>query len=223
MSRTRNYNNWIFQQYSKYVGNSVMDVGCGHGTFVDFIKNKRNVLLIETSQNAISGLKRKYKKMKNISILNADLSSDFACSKIKKEKLDTIICLNVLEHIKNDNKTIKNFRRCLSVGGKLILFVPASKLLYGSLDKNLGHYRRYNRPEINKMLEKNGFKILKSKYINLIGFFSWFLYSRILRKKTVKVDRILLYDKLFVPIASMIEKCIQPPFGQSLLVIAEAN
>jgi 2-polyprenyl-3-methyl-5-hydroxy-6-metoxy-1,4-benzoquinol methylase len=223
MARTKNYNNWIFNQYKKFLGNTIMDVGCGHGTFVDFIKERKKILLTEVSPEAVARLRRKYKKNKNISILKLDLSKDGSASKMKKRKADTIVCLNVLEHVREDSALIKNARKVIRPKGKLVLYVPAKKFLFGTLDINLGHFRRYEKRGLETMLAKNGFKVIMSKYVNLIGVLSWFLYSRILKRKKVKAERILFYDRWFVPFLSIAEKIIPIPIGQSLLIIAEAK
>lgn len=220
MAKTKNYNKWVYSQYKDYVGNSVIDIGCGYGTFVDFIKDKKRIILVEVSRGTINRLRNKYKNNKNISIINHDMSK----SPLNlAEKVDSVICLNVLEHIKDDRATIGNIRRSLKTRGKLILYVPAKKFLYGSLDDNLGHYRRYEKRELEKMLVGNKFRIVKSRFMNSLGLFSWYLYSRVLKSAKVKEERILLYDKLFIPLLSKLENIINPPFGQSLLIIAEAK
>jgi len=221
MARARNYNKWVFDQYKDYVGDSAIDLGSGFGTFVDFIKEKKSISLIEISDEAIDRLKYKYKNHNNIKIIKHDLSKSAPLQ--FQSAMDTAICLNVLEHVKDDESMIKNIRQCLEHKGKLILYVPAVKALFGSLDSNLGHYRRYKKAELEQMLGRNGFKIIKSRYMNFLGAFTWFLYSRILKRDKVKEKRILFYDKWFIPLISRIENLINPPIGQSLLIIAEAN
>jgi 2-polyprenyl-3-methyl-5-hydroxy-6-metoxy-1,4-benzoquinol methylase len=223
MARTTNYNKWIFNMYREYVGNSVLDIGAGLGTFVDFIKHGRAITILETSTQAIRKLRTKYKRLKNIEVIKGDLSSPISHlpSLISKKKINTVICLNTLEHVKNDKTMLANIRRCLRPKGKLILYVPALKALFGTLDINLGHVRRYSKSELERMLKRCGFKIIESRYVNFIGLFSWFLYSRILKRKRVKEKRLLFYDKWFILALSKIERLIPPPFGQSLFVVAE--
>jgi len=225
MARTKNYNKWVFNMYKQYVGNSVLDIGAGLGTFVDFIKHGRAITILETSTQAIKKLKKKYRGLKNIEVINGDLSSSISHlpSLLNKKKINTVICLNTLEHVKNDKLMLANIRRCLRPRGKLILYVPALKALFGTLDINLGHVRRYSKSELKRTLKTCGFKIIKSRYVNFIGLFSWFLYSRILKRKRVKEKRLLFYDKWFIPILSKIEGIIAPPVGQSLFIVAETK
>ena len=220
MAKTKNYIKWIYDQYKDHIGNSVMDIGCGYGTFVDFIKDKKRIILVEVSRDMIDRLKRKYRKNGNIRVVKHDIS----ISPLKlAHKVDSVVCLNVLEHIKDDRSAIRNIRKNLKKNGKLILYVPAKRFLYGTLDDNLGHYRRYEKGSLEEMLISNKFRIIKSRYMNILGLLSWYLYGRILKSPKVKEKRILLYDKLFIPILSRIEDLINPPSGQSLLIIAEAK
>lgn len=222
MARTDNYNRWIFKQYKDHVGNSIMDIGCGYGTFVNFIKDKKRIFLLETSSKMIGMLKHKFRDYKNIKVIRHDLSKSRPHI-IKGGSISSAICLNVMEHVKNDELMIKNIRQCLRTKGKLILYVPALKVLYGTLDIKLGHYRRYDKRQLENMLKHNGFRIIKSRYMNFLGFFSWFLYSRILKRGKVKEKRIMFYDKWLIPLISKFEDFVNPHFGQSLLVIAEAK
>lgn len=222
MAKTENYNRWIFSQYKNYLGNSILDIGAGIGTFAEFIKRKKKITLLEISDDAIKKLKNKFKGLRNIKVIKGDLSKSASIKEMLKRKIDTVICLNTLEHVKNDIAMIRNIRKCLKLKGKLILYVPALKALFGTLDINVGHYRRYQKKEIEAALKKNRFCILKSKYVNSAGVLSWFLYSRILKRDKVKEKRILFYDKIFIPILSTLENIFPPPAGQSLLIIAEA-
>jgi len=221
MMRTTNYNNWVFGMFEKYVGKRIVDIGSGYGTFINYIKDREYLISIEPSKDCYEHLKKTFSDNKNISIINGDLNDDIA-KELSAKNIDTVICLNVLEHIENDRKTIQNINKCLKPGGKFILYVPALSFIYGTLDESLGHYRRYNKKTLEKMIESNGFKIISSRYMNFLGAFSWFVYSKILRKRMPAEKRIIFYDKYLVPLLSMIESIVRMPFGQSLLMICEA-
>lgn len=221
MSKTINYNNWVFGMYQEFIGNNILDIGSGHGTFIRYIKDKKHITCIEPSSDEFESLKRAFAGLSNISIINGDFNSPEVLNKVKKTQIDTIICLNVLEHIEDDMNTLKNIHSILNPGGKLILYIPALKALYGTMDEALHHFRRYNKKDLEEMLSAAGFKILKIRYMNFLGIFTWFLYSRILKKKMPSVKRLLFYDKYLVPIISAIERLIEIPFGQSILVVCE--
>lgn len=114
-------------------------------------------------------------------------------------------------------------KHILEVGcgiGNLLLFVPAIKWLFGSLDENLNHYRRYQKSTLKKDLENVGFQIEKIFLHNFFGIFGWFINGKILKRKTFPILQPILYDKL-VPVLAKIEKYIEPPIGMSLGVIAK--
>ncbi len=136
------------------------------------------------------------------------------------KKFDTIVCVNVLEHIKDDEKALANMFRLLSPKGNLLLFVPALSQLYGALDKQLGHFRRYTKNMLSKKILKAGFQIKKISYSNFFGIFGWYLNSRILKRKRFSILQPLIFDK-FVPLISRTESLLELPIGMSLFLVAE--
>jgi SAM-dependent methyltransferase len=133
--------------------------------------------------------------------------------------LDSVICLNVLEHVERDEEALRSFHQSLQTGGKLILLVPAGKSLFGSLDVSFKHCRRYDRQELFEKLTRAGFKVKQLRYFNFIGCVGWYLNGKIFRRKTLPAIQLRLFDWL-VPLFKLEEK-IGIPFGVSLIAIAE--
>jgi SAM-dependent methyltransferase len=222
MTKTTNYNNWVFSMYKDYVGKRILDIGSGYGTFINFVSDREYVAAIEPSEECYKYLTAEFSKNKHIDIFKSDVNDPATLRTLREKKIDTVICLNVLEHIEDDKKVLRNINGLLVPGGKFILFVPALRAIYGTLDEALGHYRRYDKKELELMLEEAGFKIVKSRYVNFTGAFSWFLYSRVLKAKSPAEKRIIFYDRFVVPVVSLIENFIRLPFGQSILIIARS-
>jgi 2-polyprenyl-3-methyl-5-hydroxy-6-metoxy-1,4-benzoquinol methylase len=222
MTKTTNYNNWIFSMYKDFVGKRILDIGSGYGTFINFVSDREYVAAIEPSDECYKYLSEEFSKNKHIDIFKSDVNDPATLGMLREKRIDTVICLNVLEHIEDDKKVLRNIKGLLVPGGKFILFVPALHAIYGTLDEALGHYRRYDKKELEFMLEEAGFKIVKSRYLNFTGAFSWFLYSRILKAKSPAEKRIIFYDKFIVPVVAMIENLVRLPFGQSILIIARS-
>ncbi len=222
MAQTKNYNNWLFRMFKDFIGHRILDIGSGYGTFINYFKDREQVISVEPSTDGYEYMKRSFKDNRNIYLIKGDFNDEKVLNEVCSKDIDTVICLNVLEHIENDGKTIGNVRKCLKTGGRLILYVPALSFIYGTLDEALGHYRRYDKKGLEEMLKTSGFKIVKSRYVNFIGVFSWFLYSRIKKARIPAEKRILFYDRFVVPFVSLIENMISLPFGQSLLIIGEA-
>ncbi len=136
------------------------------------------------------------------------------------QKVDSIVCLNVLEHIKDDRKALANMNKKLKKGGRLNLLVPSHMFFYGTLDKNLGHWRRYNKKGLSTKLKKAGFNLVDIRYINPIAGLGWFVNARVLKREAVSSGNIKIFTFLVKPII-FLEKFIRVPFGLSVYAIAE--
>ena len=131
------------------------------------------------------------------------------------------MCLNVLEHIEDHENTLRDFHAVLQPGGRLALLVPAMKALYGTLDMNLDHFRRYEREELRQMATAAGFTVEKIRFMNQPGVFAWWLNSRVLKRKILPTGQ-LNAVRWVMPILRSEEKR-DPSFGMSLLVLARKN
>jgi SAM-dependent methyltransferase len=131
------------------------------------------------------------------------------------------VCLNVLEHIEDDRQALRGMASILGPGGVIVLLVPAFPALYGPIDSNLGHYRRYSRGAIATLADSTGLRIRKVHYVNAVGFFGWWVNSHILRRGAQSERQIEIFDRYLVPLLSRLEGMVPPPFGQSLFVVLE--
>ena len=134
---------------------------------------------------------------------------------------DTIVCINVLEHVEDDVAALDNMFSILTEEGKLILLVPAFQFMYGTIDRLVGHYRRYSKRDIETKLVTAGFYVKSISYMNCIAPFGWFLNNRILKKQEESPYQVVFYDRFVVPWLRKIEQIFIPPFGLSLVVVGE--
>ena len=132
--------------------------------------------------------------------------------------MDTIVCLNVLEHIKDDDQALCNMNDILCKGGRLILLLPNIRFLYGKFDRALDHFRRYNKRSLSHKLKRSGFAVNRSFYINFLGIFGWFFYTNILKGGKFNSGDMKLYDKLF-PLFYFSDKLMKPFTGLSIICI----
>lgn len=218
MEKAVNYNNWLFNDFNKYIGRRVLDVGGGLGVHTQRLIGREKVITVEIIPELTAYLKNKFKD-KGVTVIQGDICDRSLVADIKPQNIDTILCLNVLEHIRDDKLALQNMFDCLAPGGHLILFVPAIQFLFGITDIAQNHFRRYNKNRLEAMLKNTGFSIVDSYYVNMVGALAWFLHSKVLKKRLIPAKNILLYDKLLVPIISIFENIIHPPFGQSLLMV----
>ena len=195
---------------------NVCEVGPGHGVICDrYIKLSRKISLYEQSKKLFKFLKKKYKLNPKISVYNKNLKSS-------KKKYDTILYLDVLEHIKQPKKELKNVFRSLKKQGKLILSLPAYQHLFSQFDKDVGHYRRYT---LKKFLsEMGGIKHsgLKYYYIDTIGYFLS-LTAKIFLKKNYKsnFDKKIKIWNYLIYISKILDFITMYSFGKTLIIIVQ--
>ena len=134
---------------------------------------------------------------------------------------DSIIYINVLEHIEDDRHELSLIHGALKEGGKCILFVPALQALYGNFDRKLGHYRRYAKADLEQKCVEAGFKIRKSTYFDFAGVLPWFVKYRLLKSEDIGGGAVELYDRLVVPVFKRIEAVVRVPIGKNILLIGE--
>jgi 2-polyprenyl-3-methyl-5-hydroxy-6-metoxy-1,4-benzoquinol methylase len=221
LSKRYNYNRWIYDNIHHFIGEDILEVGAGIGNITDFIILKNNLTLIDINQNYIDYLNSKYsfRDKLNFDALNVDIQN-IKSSHLATKNFDTIICLNILEHLENDRAAIENMSYLLRPKGRLIILVPALKTLYGSMDIAFEHYRRYNKKELRSLIHGQNLQEIKFHYLNFFGLLGWFFNGRILKKKELPEKQTKLFDQL-VPFLSFAEKIIKPPLGQSLILVAQ--
>jgi SAM-dependent methyltransferase len=210
---------------SKIKGKHVLDIGCGSGLLLSLLKKKGisalgiepNERLIQLARRMDPGIDIIQEKAENINRIT--------------DKFDTITMVDVLEHIQEDKNQLRKAHALLETGENIILVVPALKFLYGKRDINNGHYRRYSKKEIVAKLEDSGFKVIQSRYWNLLGFFPYFFYEKVLKKefntklrtKNQKNYLARLFSKALNAWFKHIENPIDFHFGLSLICVARKD
>lgn len=210
------YNNWLFSFVSPYLSGNILEIGGGIGNFTSLLLNNGRIVSIDIKSEYLPKIKKATKERARVGFGDIEKSKYF----FGQEKFDSAICLNVLEHINDHKRALKNMYKLLKKGGYLCLLVPAHYSLFGKMDENLGHYRRYSKNNLKTLVRKTGFEVIITKYLNPAGGLGWFLNSRILKREIVSSKQIRLFDWLARPFL-LLEKYYDPPFGLSVLIIAK--
>lgn len=206
-----NYNEYVFSNIYKNFGNfPQLDFGCGFGTFIKYINEvyDEKVLGYEINELAIKTLRNR-----NIELITNIESYT--------SKFETIISMNVLEHVEDDLFIMKQFYKLLKPGGILILYLPHSNFLWSNLDELVDHHRRYTKKDLIFKLEKAGFKISKVKYFDFIGSIVITLSKLLNLKLNFSKKRLLFYDKYFFKYLKFLDIIFQNLFGKNILIVAE--
>ncbi|MBV2137952.1 MAG: class I SAM-dependent methyltransferase [Candidatus Thiodiazotropha sp. (ex Ctena orbiculata)] len=217
MSFAVNYHKWILAEFYPYLGNRVAEVGAGTGTF--------SRLLLETQIGHLSAFEP---SLNMYPLLEEALCEDqrgvainsFFAGNSDAEGFDSILYLNVLEHIEDDLSEIANAHAALKQNGHLLIFVPALPWLYSELDKQVGHFRRYVKRELVKITRKQGFKIIKARYFDIAGILPWYV-NFVLLRNSIDSGSVSLYDRVVVPLARPLERVLPPPIGKNVLLVAQ--
>ncbi len=212
-------NAWMFHEILPYIGQRVLEVGSGIGTFSRELSTRDLLVCLDIEASYIVELSTLFRLLPNVRCLSLDASSPEILT-LRTYRFDTVICLNVLEHIRDDLLTLRHFSRLLTPKGRLILLVPAHGCLYGSLDKAISHFRRYSQSEIMSKLSETGFRVKRLFAVNLLGIPGWFLNGRILKRTLLPVWQLGIYERL-VPAFRVVEALLGKRFGLSWIAIAE--
>ena len=218
MEPALNYTKWIIRLINGFIGDRILEIGAGIGNTTRFLKEKTSVVVLDKDNKCVELLNTKFGNFENIEVIAGDIS-DESMIYLKKHKFDTVLCINTLEHIEDDVKALNNMYNILESGGVIILVVPAMDFVYGTMDKIVGHFRRYTKNTLKNKVQGTGFKIEKQIYFNSIGLIGWYLNNKLLKISRQSKSQIFIFDRIIVPVLSRVENIIRPLFGQSLLCI----
>ena len=222
MSQAKNYFAWQHSLIQQELGPRVLEVGCGIGNFTAKLLERDAVIAVDVESDCIARLKQRFPDQPNLDAFACDvLSPEFR--ELSSFHADSAVIVNVLEHVEDDAAALEAVASVLTPGGVIVLLVPAFEALYGPIDKNLGHHRRYSPRAICQLAEQAGLHIQKLHYMNSIGFFGWWINAHILKREAQSEAQIRIFDRYVVPPMSTMERWVHPPFGQSLLAVLKIH
>ena len=210
------YNQWIVDHVAPWTGRRLLEVGAGTGNLTSYFTDREEVLALDLDPAFAQVLRDRLGHLPNIRVLVADATAPL--DPIVGQTFDSILCVNVLEHIPEEATALRRFHEHLTPGGTLLLLVPAHPWLYGEVDRLAGHCRRYRRRELGERLRENGFEVVKIRYFNMLGALGWWVNVRLLRRRLLPELQMGLLNRL-VPLLRL-EDRISPPFGLSLIAVA---
>ena len=219
MARLEPYNRWLVSRFEKAVGRRVLEIGAGFGNITKHLKGRELVVASDLDPVALEHLKGTFRDDRGVRIASYRFPLDpAALAEIRAARIDTIVCLNVLEHIEDDRATLADMYSLLEPGGRLVLLVPAFQRLYCSLDVHLRHFRRYEKDDLAQKVREAGFTLDDLRFVNRPGILGWWLNGKVLRRRVLPRGQLLAF-KFLMPLLRREEK--RPPSaGLSLIAIA---
>ena len=215
MAEAVNYNTFIASMVNEHcqTAKHIVDFGAGIGTFTAYLhKQNKHVVAVEpddTHRRHLSLL-----GIKNVINLN----------QVQDGWADAIYSLNVLEHIEDDDLILRQLCSKLNKSAKILIYVPAFQILYSSMDKKVGHFRRYSGAGLTEKMRKSGFEILDSRYVDSLGFLAALVYKYCgNREGDLNETTLKIYDRIVFPVSRFLDSLTSHLFGKNLLVIAKKN
>lgn len=216
------YNAWICERVSDAIGERVLEVGSGIGNIIAELLARKDVKSVVATDLSASSLATLHDRLGEDERLSCEVwnAEDPPTPELLNAKFDTIICSNVLEHIENHEQALRHMKQLLKPNGKLVLLVPSNPLIFSGLDEDLGHFRRYTKSEIRRVMDASGFHIQRLFPHNLVGALGWAWAGKICKRRTLRASDTKTFDKL-VPFLKVIDPLLTiPAGGVSLIAIA---
>ncbi len=217
------YYDWTLSLFGDHFQGPAADAGAGVGHFSEILSRKTSPLLVlEGGQENIQQLSVRFRGRDDVTVMDCDLTR--CRDQLASHGVRSIFTLDVLEHLPDDAAVLKQFHDALPRGGHLYIKVPALQWLYGPVDEASGHYRRYTKAQLRRVVEGAGFKVERCHYMNLAGVAPYFLKSRILKRsenfsRTFSIKQIQRIQRA-IPYLRMLDRLTGPVLGLSVICVA---
>lgn len=211
------YRKYQYDLIEPYVGRSMLELGSGLGDFSEQFLNRLDYLAVsDNDAYCLAELASRYAARTDVEVLELALPCEI---KIRRQ-VDTVVMMNVLEHVNDDVSALRDLAACVEVGGHLVIWVPGYQRLYGDFDRLVGHCRRYSPVTLRAAVEAAGLTVRVCRPVNFLGGLAWWLAVRRLGVGHASGGLVSLYDATVVPATRLLERVFHPPFGQSVLCVA---
>lgn len=219
LSSAPRFNAWMADTIRPWLGPRVLEIGAGIGNLTRvLIAGRACYIAADFDEEHLARLRIRFQHRPRVRICHCDLSDPRTFEPFAGQ-MDSVVCLNVLEHVEDDALALRNIRSALRPGGLAIVLVPHGQELFGSLDAALGHFRRYSHQELRARMEAGGFRIRHMLDFNRVSRPAWYVNGKLLQRRTISLFQIKLFDRL-VWLWRRIDSLLPWP-PTSIIVIAE--
>ncbi|HEX9697995.1 MAG TPA: bifunctional glycosyltransferase/class I SAM-dependent methyltransferase [Acidobacteriota bacterium] len=214
------YHRFLWDAVADHAGDRILEAGSGIGNISQFFLQRPHVWLTDVDETFLRNLRSRFESRPNVEVRRLDLTRPLGpdnCEDLRG-RADTAVAFNVVEHLEDDLQAFRTLAEALEPGGHLLVVIPAGPALYGALDEELGHIRRYRRADLEAVIAEAGFDIVSTTRANAIGALGWWLNGRLLRRRHIPRFQ-ARFNNLLVPLLR-VERALRVPFGLSLVVVA---
>jgi SAM-dependent methyltransferase len=213
----RNYRKYEYDTIAPHVGRSLLEIGSGLGHFSEQFAGRLDYLAVsDNDPYCVGELRKRYADSDDVEVLDLELPADVGI----RQKVDTVVMMNVLEHIKDDVQALRDLAAVTEPGGRIVIWVPGYMQLYGDFDRKVGHVTRYTPATLGASVRAAGLRPEVLKPINFLGGIAWWAAVRRGGAGYPDPRLVKIYDRTVIPLTRGIERVVRPPFGQTVLCVA---
>jgi SAM-dependent methyltransferase len=206
---------WMLRTFLPFLGDSVFEAGCGSGNITSHLLGRKYLKVVDIDPIHVQAVRKRYGHLENVHVSVEDLEA--ASTYDAEEKVDSVLCINVLEHLDKPDFAVEGFSRIVRPGGHALVLVPAHDWLFSSADVALEHRHRYKTTELRTLLESAGFEVIKCHQFNRLGVLGWYT-NKLLGRTTITKLQARLFG-LLLPLAKVVERLSFLP-GLSIVAVA---
>jgi glycosyltransferase involved in cell wall biosynthesis/phospholipid N-methyltransferase len=207
LNRAPRFTGWMADVLRPFVGQRVLEIGAGTGNMSVHLMPRETYWATDVNPHYLDYLltlsaTRPYMRVAQTNAMDRQ--------SYPRDQFDTVVCLNVIEHVEDDLQALQNIRDTLAEDGRAIILVPCGPGLYGTLDEVLGHFRRYTKEQLVSVAQKAGFHIEQVLSFNRPGVPAWWLNGRVLHRKTFGLGQIRMLN-LLTPLFRVLDPWLPLP------------
>jgi 2-polyprenyl-3-methyl-5-hydroxy-6-metoxy-1,4-benzoquinol methylase len=215
------FNRWMYDSIRKHLGGRIAELGSGRGNLGKLLKQRANVLVTDCRDSYLKELKAKWGHLPNVQVARLDLLEENDYRLLTEFKTDTVVCLNVLEHIEDDLAVLKRLHDSVPAGCRVIFLVPFNQKLYSRFDREIGHYRRYNKAELEAKMRAVGLNVESQFFFNKAGVIAWWVGNTLFGQRSITALQLRIYNFL-TPLFRLLDRVL-PIQGLSTVVVASKS
>lgn len=196
LAHTPRFNHWMADTVRSSAGARILELGAGIGNLTQkLLPHRKLYFATDIDHEHMARLRIRFQNKPNLTVCRCDLTNPADFIPLTGQ-FDTVICLNVVEHVEDDGLALRNIASALAEGGRAVILVPQGQSAYGTLDEVLGHYRRYSQAELHRKMEAAGLRVERMIEFNRVTLPGWFLNGRILKKRAFGRFQLWVFDHL---------------------------
>ncbi|MCG7580963.1 bifunctional 2-polyprenyl-6-hydroxyphenol methylase/3-demethylubiquinol 3-O-methyltransferase UbiG [Mycolicibacterium sp. OfavD-34-C] len=213
------YRRYQYDLIAPHCGRTILEVGAGLGEFAEQFDDVDRLVLTDVDPGAVDLMARRFAGRPEVQTRTLALG----VAPELDEPVDSVVAINVLEHIEDDAGALRSLATAVQPGGSIVLWVPGYQQLYGEFDRKVGHVRRYTPSTLASAVRRAGLDVELVKPVNLLGGIAWWLTVRRGGSTSPDSKLVAVFDRFVVPVTRALERVMRPPFGQSVLCVARVR